>query len=179
MRNKVRIRIYGKKFVKGQLAILEIKRRYNELVRKDRYKIPDFDPAIHMDADNWTFDDPDMRRAFLGIRERHRLRPTAQTYYQREAYQGLVEEDVRITMDSNLIGLYPGEQLSSEIMRNRSRALMPDTLVILELKSTKGFPAWIYDGIGRAGLRQQPIPKYTSAIKVLKLREMFANGSYL
>ena len=66
--------------------------------------------------DNWHFDDPERANAYIDLKERYRLRASAQTYYQREAYQGLVEEDVRICFDSNLIGLFPGEKLTGKIL---------------------------------------------------------------
>ena len=178
-RSKVRLRVYGQNFEKGQLAFLEIKRRHNELVKKVRQIIPSLDPKFHLNPKNWTFDDPETASAYNELRERYLLRPSAQTYYQREAYQGLVENDVRITFDSHLIGLHPGERLTRRVISDRSRSLMPDTVIILELKSTKGFPAWIFEGIQLAELRQQPIPKYTSAVKVLKLRNLTAVGNYL
>ena len=177
-RNKVRLRVYAQKFVEGHSAFLEIKKRHNDLVQKVRQKITILSPDFHLDPNNWEFDDPEVERIYCELRDRHRLRPSAQTYYQREAYQGLVEKDVRITFDSHLLGLYPGEELTSKVLRDRSRNLMPDTVLIMELKSTKGFPAWIYDGIRRAELRQQPIPKYTTAVKVLKLQNMIATGNY-
>lgn len=178
-RNKVRLRVYSQNFEKGQLAFLEIKRRHNDLVKKVRQKIPSLDPGHHLDPNNWVFDDAEAESAFNELRERYRLRPSAQTYYQREAYQGLVEDDVRITFDTNLIGLHPGEKLTSKVLRDRSRSLMPDTVVILELKSTKAFPAWIYEGIRLAEMRQQPIPKYTTAVKILKLHNLIPAGNYL
>ena len=178
-RNKVRLRVYGQNFERGQLAFLEIKRRHNDLVKKVRQKITDLDPEYHLDPDNWEFDDREAESVFNDLRERHRLRRSAQTYYQREAYGGLVENDVRITFDTHLIGLHPGEKVTSKVLRNRSRNLMPDTVVILELKSTKGFPAWIYEGIRLAEMRQQPIPKYTTAVKVLRLKNLIAAGNYL
>ena len=148
------------------------------MVKKVRQKITDLTPDFDLDPNNWAFDDPQAGRFFHELKDRHRLRASAQTYYQREAYEGLVENDVRITFDSHLLGLYPGEKLTSKVLRDRSRNLMPDTVIILELKSTKGFPAWIYDGIRLAELRQKPIPKYTTAVKVLNLQTIIAAGNY-
>lgn len=177
-RHKVRLRVYGQNFEKGQLGFLEIKKRANDYVKKIRQKIPDLDPEIHLDPENWTFDDAAAASEFCSLREKYRLRRSAQTYYQREAYQALVEEDVRITFDTNLIGLHPYERLTPSVLRDGSRSLMPDTMVILELKSTHGFPSWIYEGIKLAELRQRPIPKYTTAVKVLRLRNLSAIGDY-
>ena len=136
------------------------------------------DPEIDLHPERWRFDNPDARDTFRELKERFRLSASAQTYYQREAYEGLVEGDVRITFDSHLLGLYPRERVTSRVLNDDSRRLMPDTTMILELKSTKGFPPWIYEGIKRAELRQQPIPKYTTAVKALKLMDHFVTGKY-
>lgn len=177
-RNKVRMRVYAQNFEPGQLGFLEIKSRRNDYVKKYRQKFPNLDPENDLDPNKWRFDNREAFETFSELRERFRLRPSAQTYYQREAYEGLVEGDVRITFDSHLIGLYPGERLTSKALNDQSRSLMPDTAIILELKSTKGFPPWIYEGIKLAELRQQPIPKYTTAVKILRLQDHIISGSY-
>lgn len=177
-RNKVRLRVYGTRFSHGMLAFLEIKRRHNDKVKKFRRKIESLDPESHMNPDNWQFFDEEAAAEFGKLREIYRLRPSAQTYYQREAYEGVIENDVRLTFDSHLIGLYPGERLSTRILRDRSRNVMPDTVSILEIKSTHGFPSWIYNGIKLGELHQQPIPKYTSAVKVLGLMDSLISSNY-
>lgn len=177
LRNKVRLRVYSHRFTPGQIAFLEIKHRLNDKVRKYRQKIEDFHPDL-LDPRRWHFDDPKMETAFMTLLERYRLRASAQTYYQREAYEGAVESDVRVTFDTNLIGLHPGEQLSRALLLDRTRHLMPDTLVILEVKATKGIPRWVHEGVVAHELRQQTIPKYISAVEVLRLPELFSAGVY-
>jgi hypothetical protein len=170
VRNKVRLRTYGREFRSGQTSFLEIKHRENDFGWKYRYRFPHFDVA-HLDPANWTLDDPEMQRAIMALRECYRLRPSAQVYYQREAYQGAVERDVRITLDSCLVGLHPGEKLTRKLLLDERRSLMPDTLVILEVKTTHGIPPWVHEGVVAAELQQQTIPKYITAVEVLRLTE--------
>ena len=56
--------------------------------------------------------------------------------------------------------------------------LMPDTLTILEVKSTKGLPHWLHEGVESAELQQRTIPKYITAVEVLGLVELSASGVY-
>ncbi len=177
LRSKVRLRVYSQAFTPGQTAFLEIKNRYNDLVQKYRQKISDFHPRL-LDPAHWTFDEPRLEGAFLSLLERHRLRASAQTYYQREAWEGAVETDVRITFDSNLLGLHPGEPLTPHILRDRSRSLMPDSLVILEVKATRAIPPWVYEGVVAAELQQKTIPKYVTAVEVLGLPDLYSTGVY-
>lgn len=176
-RQKVRIRTYGHEFRAGQTTILEIKYRDHDLVRKRRYPMKDFDLS-RLDPARWQIDDPETRGPFEALRERYRLQPTVQVYYQREAYEGLVESDVRITFDTSLLGLYPGERPTTKLLLDRSRSLMPDTLAILEVKATKGVPAWVHDGIVADELRQQTIPKYVTAVELLGLPKLMEARIY-
>ncbi len=177
LRNKIRLRVYAQTFTAGQTAFLEIKHREGDLVRKYRELVPDFEPA-HLDPATWKFKTATMESAFRTLLERYRLCLSAQTYYQREAYEGLVESDVRVTFDSNLIGLHPGERLQRQVMLDRSRSLMPDTLQILEVKANNGIPRWVTEGVVAAELTQKTIPKYITAVEVLGMDKMTLSGVY-
>ena len=177
LRNKVRLRTYGHGFRSDQTTFLEIKHRCDDQVRKFRYRLPEFSEAF-MEPENWTFDEPEMAAVFGVLYERYRLRPSAQVYYQREAYEGAYERDVRVTFDTCVVGLHPGEVLTRDSLFDRSRRLLPETLVILEVKTTRGIPGWVHDGVVVAELQQQTIPKYISAVEVLDLIELTASGVY-
>lgn len=177
LRNKVRLRTYGREFRSGQTTFLEIKHRSDDKVRKSRYRLPEFHSSF-MEPANWTFDEPEMATLFGVLYERYRLRPSAQVYYQREAYEGACERDVRVTFDTCLVGLHPGEALTHDSLCDPSRRLLPETLVILEVKATQGMPGWVHDGVVVAELQQQTIPKYISAVEALDLLELTATGVY-
>ncbi len=175
LRNKVRIRTYGLAFERARTTFLEIKRRWNDRVTKIRYRFPQFE-LHHLDPRRWSFEEKEVGRPFLYLLERHRLRPSAGVYYQREAYEGAVETDLRVTFDTCLTGLYAGEALTGSLLLDRSRRLMDETLVILEVKATKQIPPWVHDGIVAAELRQATIPKYVSAVEKLGLHSVGQHG---
>ncbi len=177
VRNKVRLRVYGHDYRAGQTAFLEIKHRQGDKVRKYRQLVRDFGPE-QLDPANWQFDDPTMRTAFLTLRERYRLRPSAQVYYQREAWEGAVEAGGRGTWDTCLLALHPGEPLTRERLFDPSRRMMADTLAVLEVKATAGLPWWVHDGVVAAELRQQTVPKYVTAVEVLGMDQTAASGIY-
>ena len=177
LRNKLRLRVYDMTFRQGAVAFLEIKHRDNDKVRKFRYKIDDFHPN-HLDLPRWLPDCKALEPAFHILYERCRLRPTAQVYYQREAYEGAVESDVRVTFDTNLIGLFAGEQLTSRILKDPSRLLMPETLAILEVKATHEIPNWLQEGVLAAELQATTIPKYITAVEMLGLPAHHPTGVF-
>jgi hypothetical protein len=161
----------------GQTAFLEIKIRHNDYLTKHRYRIPDFSER-HLDPDNWEIDHPEARSAFLGLLNRYALRRSAQVFYQREAYEGLVERDVRVTVDTGVVALHAGESLSRQLLEDRSRWLIPDTLAILEVKSNHGTPPWVHEGIVGFELEQKTIPKYVAAVEALGLPGLRPAGEY-
>ncbi len=177
-RNKVRLRTYATDFDSGKAAFLEIKHRRFVGVHKYRQRIADVSSA-HLSPSRWTFDDPDMRARFHSLLETYHLRTSAQTYFQREAYETPEESGLRVTLDSNLVGLHPGERLTSKLLMDRRRSLMADTLFILEIKSNEVLPRWVHDGIIACELEQKTIPKYVTAVNVLKLGELTGSGVYL
>lgn len=178
IRNKVRLRTYAMAFETGNVAFVEIKHRRYGRVQKVRQRIADFRPE-HLAPSRWTFDQPETRSFCSTLIETYRLRLSAQTYYQREAHEALIEKGLRITFDSNLVGLHPGEKLTGRLLHDRRRHLMPDTLFILEVKSNDELPRWLHEGIVAGELEQRTIPKYTTAVKVLGLRELTGSGVYL
>ncbi len=177
-RNKVRLRTYATDYDSGKAAFLEIKHRHFVGVRKHRQRIANMS-STYLSPSRWTFDDPVIAAKFHSLIETYHLRASAQTYYQREAYQAAGGGGLRVTLDSNLVGLHPGERLTSELLMDQRRSLMPDTLFILEIKSNTGLPRWVHDGIIACELEQKTIPKYVTAVNVLKLGELTGSGVYL
>ena len=98
------------------------------------------------------------------MRERYAIAPSAQVYYQREAYEGLVESDVRVTFDSLVTALHPGERPSRAMLYHPSRSLLPDTLTILEVKATRSIPG--SRAIG--GLWPNPSPSKKLGLQIPK-----------
>jgi hypothetical protein len=171
-RNKLRIRTYGTSFEIGKPVFFEIKQRVYHRIRKIRSKPQPFE-ATTLNPDSWGFDDSADSHAFLGLRERYQLKPTAQVWYIRQAFQGIVEKDVRITLDSQLAGLYPGEELNSEFLGFRERNLLGDGVAILEIKATGKIPSWVKREVVRFGLQAQPVPKYVMAMDRLGLEDLY------
>ena len=178
VRNKVRLRTYATDFDGGKVGFLEIKHRQGLGVLKHRQRISDLSSA-HLCPSRWTFDHPDLTAKFRSLMETYHLRASAQTYYQREAYEAPEGGGLRVTFDSSLVGLHPGERLTSKLLMDRGRSLMPDTLFILEIKSNTTLPRWAHDGIIAGELEQKTIPKYVTAVDVLRLGELTGTGVYL
>jgi hypothetical protein len=177
IRNKVRLRAYATDFDSGGTAFLEIKHRRNLGVHKHRQRIDQMSSDL-LCPTRWTFDDPDIAARFHSLLETYRLRASAQTYYQREAYEAASGDGLRVTLDSNLIALHPDERLTSAMLRDPGRSLLPSTQFILEIKANTMLPRWIHDGIVACELDQKTIPKYITAVDVLNMHQLTGSGVY-
>ena len=72
----------------------------------------------------------------------------------------------------------PGEQLTRALLADRSRSQMPDTLAILEVKTTGTIPGWVTSGVLAAGLTQRTVPKYVIAMDGLGIPETVPGRVY-
>lgn len=179
-RNKIRLRVYDYDYKDGIPAFLEIKQRFGDKVRKIRVFTKKYNPRLQA-LGEWKFENIVEEAYFTELIARYRPVPTAQVFYIRDAYQAIIEEDLRITFDCNLIGLHPEEKLSADLLMDKKRYLMPENYCILEIKNNNNeLPKWVFEGVSKLGLVLRSIPKYITAVEVLKINEERLNtGEYL
>lgn len=177
-RNKIRMRTYNASFEPGQTVFIEIKQRVFDKVRKVRQRMENFQ-FENFDPSTWTFENQKYQSAFNALLEKHLLRPSAQVWYQREAWQGSEDPEVRVTFDSCLTGLFPGEKMSAATMEDPLRRMLPDHLVVLEVKANNAVPSWIHQGIRMVELQQQTVPKYVMAVEKLGMHKAVPSGVYV
>jgi hypothetical protein len=166
-RLKVRLRTYGTAFGPGAPWFLELKRKENAAVSKLRVRLEpgSIDPS---DPGSWdAVRDPQIE-PFLAARDTMQLEPTAQVWYQREALAS-ADDALRITWDSTIRALFPGETLDRRMLYDAERAAIPDRYVVVEIKAAQTFPHWLTELIQRASLVPESISKYVHAINALGL----------
>ena len=166
-RVKVRLRTYGLSFGPQAPWFLELKRKQNSAISKLRVEVEPgtIDPS---DPRSWdAIRDPRIG-AYLAARDLMQLEPTAQVWYQREALAS-ADDRLRITWDSTIRALFPGEAMDRRMLYDSERAAIPDRYVIVEIKSAQTFPHWLTELIQRASLVPESISKYVHAVNALGL----------
>ena len=167
-RFKLRIRSYSDN--PDYPRFFEIKRRSNRVIIKSRARIRTQDVPILLEGrylppiGNYKQDIDAIRQFQLYMRSVH-AKPKVLIKYQRCAYEGIMHNRVRVTFDKNLcykVTSNPevllggsGFQYNSATLRN----------VILEIKFTGRYPAWLGRMASAFGLRQRSMSKYASSIK--------------
>lgn len=165
-RFKLRARTYGD----GGPVFLEVKRREDGVVRKLRCPVPatrladalagaTVAPASGRAADAAAL--AEFQRLLL----LRRARPVAVVRYEREAYVGRDDDDVRVTVDRRLRAL-PTDR--PELPRDDA-GFRPVPLpgVVLELKFTDRMPRWMHAAVVANDLRRVSCSKYCRALDAL------------
>ena len=170
-RFKIRIRFYDDK--PESPVFLEIKRRVNDAVAKERI-------AVRRALVPRMLANRDPDPALLWKREPHAL-ATLQDFcrlcealhadrgmlvsYRREAYVSNTDNSVRVTFDRDVIGGQYDEQLQVRPLADHLQPRINGT--ILELKFTDRFPAWMRELVLQHNLVRQQMAKYVSCAVAL------------
>jgi hypothetical protein len=167
LRKKFRIRSYNN-LKPDSVAIFEIKSKLANRIKKYRA----FTTYEHVEDALYTSDImryfgheesgrsvEDAKRFFFHLKKRS-LRPTALITYEREAYQGLLDSDVRITFDKNVRSkIYPA---LSELFTENKLTHLFSSHFILEIKYyTDEMPTWAKSIVQEFRLRNDALSKYT------------------
>ncbi|HKB16640.1 MAG TPA: polyphosphate polymerase domain-containing protein [Planctomycetota bacterium] len=165
-RLKVRLRTYAWRFGPEAAWFLEAKKRENASIAKERLEVPR--GAVNpLDPASWDVLG-DAGAPFLRARELDRLEPVAQVWYQREVLVS-ADGELRVTWDEMLRALYPGEAMTTSLLYDGGRAVIPDSLAVLEVKAAQTVPTWLSALVARASLETESVSKYVRAMIVLGL----------
>jgi len=165
-RFKLRIRSYTDDI--DYPRFFEIKRRVNTIIIKSRARVMYHSVNPLLTGSLVALPDHDTEsenlRQFLLYMNSISALPVVGVRYLRQAYEGIVDDRVRITMD---------RELSCNVTRDaliRSDGpgwhLLPlGNKVILEIKFTGNYPAWIDRMVKYFGIKAQSLSKYANSIK--------------
>jgi len=167
-RYKLRIRSYTDE--PDYPCFFEIKRRMDATILKSRARIMHHDVAtllsgLSLPPQSCNADDEEALRQFRLYMDSINARPVILIRYMRQAYEGDSDNRVRVTFDRQLcykVTTVPEVALNSRGWQHHSISLGG---VILEIKFTGLYPAWISQMVKYFDLQQRPISKYVSSVK--------------
>jgi hypothetical protein len=168
-RKKLRIRAYNLR-EDDSPAFLEIKRKRNQLIAKNRFAvrygdIPAAlrDPArlreIHLDLGTDALDG----ERFMYHLLRESMVPVILVIYDREPYRCRFGSTLRVTLDKALRSK-PVNSIEALFEDETKRSLEGHFILEVKFLPGRGFPSWIRQMIARHGLIKQALSKYTISI---------------
>jgi hypothetical protein len=167
-RYKLRVRTYDD--APTTPLFLEIKRRHDRVVQKLRCPIPrGLLPAV-LAGEPVTLPGATPAKLaslaeFARLAQLRRTHPVAVVRYQRQAYVGLDDQEVRVTVDRRLCAMPTRE--AAVVLHGPRFVTVPIRGVILELKFTDRMPPWMLHAIRGEELRRQSYSKYCSSLDAL------------
>ena len=165
-RFKLRIRSYTDDL--DYPRFFEIKRRVNTIIIKSRARVMYHSVNPLLTGSLLALPDHDTEsenlRQFLLYMNSINALPIVGIRYLRQAYEGIVDDRVRITLDREL----SCNVTQDALVRSDGPGwhLLPlSNKVILEIKFTGAYPAWIDRMVKYFGIRTQSVSKYANSIK--------------
>lgn len=157
-------------------VVLEIKRKDDRVVSKARAWVPHRDLEALLttgDVERYAVANSgdarsaeDVRRFLYRIR-RHGLRPVVLIRYEREAYFGRFNNDLRITLDCNLRSrAFPG---ATELFGRQPLVQSRRDTYVVEVKHYGASPSWLKSILNDFGLKRGPFSKYCTCLDDLDL----------
>lgn len=164
-RFKLRIRAYDDE--PRSPVFFEIKRRANKVILKSRARVmrPDLLSAMEglsEDAGRSPKDQEALDQ-FLYYRRMLQGRPVVLVRYLREPYEGETENRVRITFDRDLC--YRSVSGPEVTLNGKGWQRINLPFVILEIKFTAHYPAWLRDLVCAFNLDLSSMSKYVTSVK--------------
>lgn len=168
-RKKLRIRGYGDSR-HSQQVFLEIKRKYGNLVSKERtrMKFSHVEPILDSSRPKEVLPSAGLRDLnvigkFLHSLRARSLRPTVLIAYEREALVGCEDERLRVTFDRDVRCIFRPKV--DDLFHDSDWLSVVPSEIILELKFNGPMPGWMRRMVWHFRLRMQPISKYCRSIE--------------
>jgi hypothetical protein len=166
-RFKLRIRSYTDE--PEYPRFFEIKRRINTIILKSRARVmyrdvPTLLAGLPLPPQDYTTDEEAVNQFQLYMRAID-AKPLVLIRYMRQAFEGDSENRVRVTFDRELcynVTTKPEVTLDGQGWQRNS---LTRAGVILEIKFTGSYPAWLSRMAACFGLRQRSISKYATSIE--------------
>ncbi|HIF41342.1 MAG TPA: polyphosphate polymerase domain-containing protein [Planctomycetes bacterium] len=160
-RFKLRIRSYSDE--PGTPVYLEIKRRANQVVRKVRARVSRAGAQALLRGGRMDMEDADEGVAeFISEMRRLDAGSVIRVRYEREAYESVGRDPVRITLDSEV--MFKATHDGDLSLGGTGWSTTPTEGVILEVKFTDNCPHWIAAMVGQMNLENLSIPKYVLSL---------------
>jgi len=169
-KEKLRVRSYGTKKAK-KMVFFELKKKYKKEVFKRRVKMPLADFENYQNngvVPNVYHQVIDEIEYFINM-----YKPVPKIYiaYEREAYAGKEDKNIRITFDSNI--RFREDDLSLNC-GDYGNYILDSNWLVAEIKVRGAMPLWLSDALGKNKMYPTSFSKYGYCFKNYIAKEVFA-----
>jgi hypothetical protein len=179
-KNRFKLRIRGYNDDPAYPKFFEIKRRLNFVIIKDRHRVKNSEIERLLSGgalpQQYYSTEQEPLKQFLFYKQSINAHPLVLVRYLRRAYEDASENRVRVTFDHNLC--YKMTNRPAVELGGSGWQRHPFNGVILEIKFTSRFPAWLTRMIGCLELERESFSKYANCVCGASAMNFSAPGVY-
>ena len=164
-KEKLRVRSYGVA-ADNSKAFVELKKKYDGVVYKRRVVMGAADAVAYLDGSE-PGGDTQIHREIDWFMHCYRPAPKVFIAYDREAYAGRENPDLRVTFDTNLRGRAERVDLRSG---DDGQPILKDGQILMEIKIPGAAPLWLARLLSENGVFSASFSKYGAYYKQYILR---------
>lgn len=163
-KEKLRIRSYAKARPDSPVFV-ELKKKYDSVVYKRRLVMPEREAIQWMRGDTHCRKGTQISNEIDYFLEYYQpLHPAVFLSYEREAYYCRDKSDFRVTFDDTILCRETDISLESEVY---GTPLLPDGMVLMEIKCSGGIPLWMVRVLSREHIYKTSFSKYGTAYQTM------------
>ncbi len=171
-KEKLRLRSYNTP-EDDSTVFLELKKKYKGVVYKRREKLTYKDAIEYIYNHKKPMDTQILREIDWVMNFYPDLIPRMFIFYDRNAYYGADDSNLRITFDRNLRYRTTDLDLKSDIY---GKYITSSELCIMEIKALGAMPLWLSDALSELKIYPSSFSKYGTAYKIINQEENQQNG---
>lgn len=159
-KEKLRVRSYGPTHPTGEVFV-ELKKKYRSVVYKRRICLSEQEAMNYLcQREGLSIQNQITHEIDYACQFYQNIQPSMYIAYQREAFYGLNDHDLRITFDENVLWRDYDLSLQSDVY---GEAILKDDLVLMEVKIAKAMPLWLTKLLSDNKLYKTSFSKYGNA----------------
>lgn len=166
-KEKMRLRSYGIPKDEDEV-FLELKKKWDGIVYKRRVPMTLKEAKAYIEQGIWPDHDPQMMREMDYFLRFYHPKPKVWLAYDREAYFGKEDKDLRLTIDRNI--RTRTDKLALE-WGDQGKLLMDEDLYLMEIKVAAAYPVWLAHLLGELQLYPVSFSKYGNYYMAAKQKE--------
>ena len=154
-KEKLRIRSYDKADP-GSTVFVELKKKYKGVVYKRRVSMPQ-QAAMAWICGGGTGNGSQISKEIDYFLQYYKLKPAVFLTYERDAFFGKQDDDLRITFDENILCRQEDISLGVDIY---GTPVLPEGMTIMEVKYSRGLPMWLVEVLSSEKIYKASFSKY-------------------
>lgn len=159
-KEKLRVRSYGPTYPTGEVFV-ELKKKYRSVVYKRRICLSEQEAMNYLcQREALLYQNQITHEIDYACQFYHNIQPSMYIAYQREAYYGQDDHDLRITFDENVLWRNYDLSLQSDVY---GESILKEDMVLMEVKIAKAMPLWLVKFLSDNKLYKISFSKYGKA----------------